>query len=177
MRLPKAFVPENRNLEWKIKEPAENSKEKESPYEDLELLKTGRTREEKENFLKLFAQHLPGFIEEVREKMGRTGTNRLYLDDEQDWNKGRDWGYRTSLEIQPDGHLYFFHSLSGMTYKADLDNKVLYSYNGYDMLFDYLNTYPDKENIYTFDWGSEDFIDRPFRQGKEMYECIKAFLG
>lgn len=181
MKIPQTFLPENKNLEGKIKELLDDPFKKESLFEELELLKQGRTRTEKKDFLKLFAERIPDLIGKVRTKMELTKTNEIYLDEVPEEFKTRDENYRTRLEIRPDGHLYFLHSLSGMTFRADLDNKKLYSYNGYVIVYEYIDTYPDKENNYYSPFNedslSEDSLERYFKPGKEMYECIREFLA
>lgn len=165
MKIPQTFLTENKKLEGKIKELTEGYLKKESHIEELELLKTGRTREEKKGFLKLFAEHIQDFIEEVREKMIRTKTETVYL------KKQIVEDYSARLEISIDSHLEFHHQI----YKADLDDKEFYSYNGYATLFDHLNTYPDKENIY-YNYAG-DVLNSSYEAGKEMYECIREFLA
>lgn len=173
MKLSQLFLPNTEKTERKLTELMNDYSKEESYIQKLERLKTCGLREKKKEFLETFAKNLPYFIKKVRKKMEQTNIDIIYLDDHEDY-KTRDYGYRTKLELRHDGHLYFLHSLSGNTYKADLDDIEFYGYDGYAPLYDYLNTYPDKKNLYTF--YTEDTIERHFKIGKEMYEGIKLFL-
>lgn len=168
MKIPHIFLPENKSLERKTEDLLKGYEKEADGFFKLESLKEGKTREEKKEFLKLFAERIPYIVAEVKEEMIRTRTGRVYLTkkDEED---------QTRLEIWLDSHLHFIEHVSGMVYKADLDDKEFYSYNGYAPLYDYLNTYTDKENDY---WSlhSGDILNHAFKTGKEMYECIKSFL-
>lgn len=173
MKPPQIFIPNRKRTEEKVKEIIEEYVEEESCFQELERLKTGRSREKQKEFLETFVKNISYLIDKVREKMEQTGIEEVYLDNPKDY-KTRDYGYRTRLEIGYDKNLYFLHSLSGNTYQANLDDKELYSYNGYATICDYLNTYPDRENLYLF--YNDDTIERHFKLGKEMYEGIKLFL-
>lgn len=168
MRIPKIFLPEPENLEAKT-ESLLNGCEKEKNNEDLyglEILKKGRTKEEKKDFLKSFSIQIPELFEKVKEKMIQTKTDEVYLE------QGKiSEGYSPRLELGIDNHLEFHHQI----YKADLENKELYSYDGYVIVYEYLDTYPDKENDY-YSLHSGDILNRSFKTGKEMYECIQDFL-
>jgi len=166
MKIPQTFLPENKNLERKTEDLLEGCKKETDDTFKLESLKEGKTREEKKEFLKLFAEQIPYVIGEVKEEMIWTRTGRIYITKEDG-----DW---TRLEIGLDGHLYFIHHISGMFFKADLDDKKLYSYAGYATLYDYLDTYPDRESSYSTLYG--DHLKNSFNNGVDMYDCIKDFL-
>lgn len=166
MKIPQTFLPENKNLERKTEDLFKGYKKETDGTFKFESLKEGKTKEEQKEFLKLFAEQVPYMIGEVKEEMIRTRTGRIYITKE-----SGDW---TRLEIGLDGHLYFIHHLSGMFFKADLDDKELYSYDGYATLYDYLDTYPNKESPYSTPYG--DHLKSAFKNGVEMYECIKSFL-
>lgn len=167
MRIPQTFLPERENLEKKT-ESLLNSYEKEKNSEEdlynLEVLKKGQTKEDKKNFLKLFSIQIPELLEKVKEKMIRTKIDEVYLEKQIMGNSAR-------LELGIDNHLEFHH----LIYKADLDDKEFYRYDGYVIVYEYLDTFPDKENDY---WSlhSGDILNHAFKTGKEMYECIKSFL-
>jgi len=167
MRIPRTFLPENESLEEKTKSLLSNLEEKvKQDLYDLELLKNSKTKEEKKNFLKIFSTQIPELFEQVKEKMIRTKTDEVYLE------KGKiSEGYSPRLELGLDNHLEFHHQI----YRADLENKELYSYNGYVIVYEYIDTYPDKENDY-YSIHSGDMLNRSFKTGKEMYECVKEFL-
>ncbi len=172
MKLPQTFLSENKTLERKTEDLLKGYKKTDN-LDELEILKEGKTRKEKEEFLKLFAEYLPCFIDKTKDKMRQVNTNTVYLDEVPEESKTRDEGYRTKLEIRHDGRLYFFYSLSGMTFKADLDNGF-YSHNGYGPVYDFLSIYPGEDT--SLGIHSEDFLDGCFKTGKEMYDCIKSFL-
>lgn len=167
MRVPRTFLPESESLEEKTKNLLNRpeKKVKEDIY-DLELLKNANTKEEKKNFLKLFSIQIPELFEQVKEKMVQTKTDEVYLE------QGKiSEGYSARLEIGIDNHLEFHHQI----YKADLENKELYSYNGYVIVYEHIDTFPDKDNDY-YSIHSGDILNSSFKTGKEMYECIKSFL-
>lgn len=166
MKIPQTFLPENKNLERKTEDLLEGCKKETGDTFRLETLKEGKTKEEQKEFLKLFAKQISSIIGEAKEEMKRTRIGRIYITKEDG-----DW---TRLEIGLDGHLYFIHSISGMFFKADLDDKELYSYAGYATLYDYIYTYPDKEGYYSTPYG--DHLKSAFKNGVEMYGCIESFL-
>ena len=172
MKVSQTFIPNRKNIEKKIKEMLEDCSKRETCIQELEQLKIARTRDEKKVFLESFVKHIPRLIEKVREKMDQTNIDRIYLDDPADY-KTRDYGYRTRFEIRSDGHFYFLHYISGNGYKSNLDEDY---YKNYGTIYDYIRTYPDKENNYPHWDSGSDPIERPFKQGKEMYEGIKLFL-
>lgn len=169
MKIPQIFLPERENLEEKT-EILLNGCEKEKNIEknlyNLDILKKSRTKEDKKNFLKLFSIQIPELLEKVKEKMIQTKTDDVYLE------QGKiSEGYSARLELGVDNHLEFHHQI----YKADLDDKEFYSYNGYVIVYEYLDTFPDKENDY-YSIHSGDILNHSFKTGKEMYDCIKDFL-
>lgn len=174
MKTPKTFVSKHKNLEKRIRELREDDSKGESYIKELELLKTGRTREDKKAFLESFVKYLPYLTEKLRGKMERTNVNKVYLDDPKDCLP-RDWGYRTRFEIQHGRYFYFLHSVCGVIYASNLDSKEFYGHGRYIILHSYLDTYPDKENDY-LNMHSRDTLGRSFKAGKEMYESIKLFL-
>ncbi|MBM3200564.1 hypothetical protein FJZ53_06510 [Candidatus Woesearchaeota archaeon] len=167
MRIPRTFLPKSESLEEKTKNLLNSSEKKvKGEFYDLESLKNAKTKEEKKNFLKLFSTQIPELFEQVKEKMIKTNTDEVYLE------KGKiSDGYSPRLEIGLDNHLEFHHQI----YRADLENKGLYRYNGYVIVYEYIETYPDKDNDY-YSIYSGDILNRSFKTGKEMYECVKEFL-
>ncbi len=166
MKLPQTFLPENKSLERKTEDLLKGYKKETDDSFKLETLKEGKTREEQKEFLKLFAEQISYIIGEVKEEMIRTRTGRVYITKENE--------DQTRFEIWLDGHLHFIHQISGMLFQADLDDKKLYRYNGYATLYEYIYTYPDKESSYSTPFG--DHLKSAFKDGVEMYECIKSFL-
>lgn len=166
MKIPQTFLPENENLERKTEDLLKGYEKETDDSIRLEALKEGKTIGEQKEFLKLFAEQIPYIIGEVKEEMVRTRTGAVYLT-----KKHED---QTRLEIGLDGHLYLIHQISGMLFKADLNDKELYSYDGYATLYDYLDTYPDRESSYSTRYG--DHLENSFNNGVEMYECIRLFL-
>lgn len=170
MKVPQTFVTSHENIERKIKDLMEDHSKEEDCIKKLDRLKTGKSKERRKEFLETFVEHVSYFIEKVRKKMEKTGVNMIYLDDPKDY-KTRNYGYRTRFEINLDGHLLFVNYISGNGYQSDLDEEY---YSNYWSVYQYFDTYPDKENVYSF-YG-KDTIASQFKKGKELYEGMKLFL-
>jgi len=146
-------------------------KENEKSYEsELELLLEkdsygkGLTREEKRRFLKTFAMCIPDVVGRVKKKMQKTGTERVYLEN---MVNHQEAGVR--LELGYNGNLEFKDYLS----RADLDEK-----DGLVHLYDYIHTYPHKENDESSYFGTfaGDMLGGAFASAKSMYNSMKYFL-
>lgn len=157
MKIPQTFLPDYEDSEKRLKELTKHSKRKTKKEKKI----IHRTQKQKKEFLEDLVKKIPSLMEEVREKMIRIKTDELYLE------KGKlVEGYSASLELGIDSHLEFHH----LIYKADLDE------DGCVHIYDYLNTYPDRENNYYSLSSGRDELGWSFKAGKEMYECIKDFL-
>ncbi len=120
------------------------------------------TRRQKKHFLELLIVCIPSLIERTKEKMKKKNKKELYFERPKK-------GYNPHL-VLTEGILKFDHSI----YSANLEEDDIIE--GVVHFYDWINTYPDKENLHHTGFEGGDSLEEDFRDGSQMYKSIKLFL-